>query len=125
MDGQNFNNEQENMYQDNTATVTETVAPVVEEVPEKKTDALAVISLVTGIISLLLMCCYPYVGIFFAIAGIILAIVSKKKNGKSGLATAGLICSIIGVVLSVIMLILLVVGVAALAGMGMDLNSLY
>ncbi len=123
MDGQNMNNEQNNMYQDNTATTP--VTPVVEAAPEKKTDALAIISLVAGILSILLACCYPYVGVVLAILGIVLAIVSKNKNGKSGLGTAGLICSIIGIVVTVVMIILLIIGVAALAGMGMDLNSLY
>lgn len=120
MDGQNFNNEQNDMYQDNT-----NVTPVVEAAPEKKADACAIISLIVGILSILLACCYPYVGVVLAIVGIVLAVVSKKKNGKSGLATAGLICSIVGVALTIIMIILVVIGVAALASMGMDFNSLF
>lgn len=122
MDGQNMNNEQNN-YQDNTAATP--VTPVVEAASEKKADALAIISLVAGILSILLACCYPYVGVVLAIVGIVLAIVSKNKNGKSGLGTAGLICSIVGVVLTIIMIILVVIGAAALASAGMDLSSLY
>ena len=117
MDGQNMNNKQNN-YQDNTAATP--VAPVVEAAPEKKTDALAIVALVAGILSIVLACCTTYFGAIPAIAGIICAIISKKKNGKSGMATAGLICSIVGIVIVVLWIVFVVVlgvgvGMAALS----------
>lgn len=94
MDGQNFNNEQNNMYEEYS------VEPTVEVAEEKQSDALAIISLVMGILSIILCCCYG-IGIVFGIAGIICGAVAKKKGQSKGLALAGLICSIVGCVFSV------------------------
>lgn len=133
MDGQNFENEQnvtteqpmqENNYQE--ATYTAPVTPVVAAVPEKKTDALAITSMVLGIVSIVAVCCLPtIVGIILAVVGIVLSVISKKNNGKSGMATAGLVCSIVAIVLAVITIILAAIGVAFLSSLGMDMNSLY
>lgn len=92
----------QNFYQDNTANYNQ--VPPVAPVPEKKTDALAIISLIAGIISIL-MCCTCYYAAIPGIIGIVCAIFSKKNNGKSGLSTAGLICSIVGIVLGFVVLI--------------------
>lgn len=133
MDGQNFQNDQvtentqteqsaqQNYYQDNTAASTPQYTQNPAGVPEKKTDALAIVSLVLGILSILLACC-SYIALLPGIPGIICAILSKKQNGKSGLATAGLVCSIVGIVLGIIMTILGVLGVAIL---GDGLSNLY
>lgn len=110
MDGQNFNNDQN---------------VVVNTTPEKKTDALAIVSMILGIVSIILVCCSPYVAVVVAIVGIVLSIISKKNNGKSGMGTAGLICSIVGIALSVIMIILAFIGLFALSEAGIDINSLY
>ena len=98
MDGQNFNNEQNDMFENYS------VEQPVEVVAEKKSDALAVVSLVMGILSIILCCCYG-IGIVFGIAGIICGALAKKKGQSSGLSTAGLICSIVGSVFSVIAII--------------------
>lgn len=95
MDGQNFNTGAQN---------------------NKQTNVLAIISLVAGILSIIGACCIPIVGIIAGIAGIILAILGNKQ-GKTGLGTAGLICSIVGLVLSVI---LIIAGAAILAAFGMS-----
>ena len=71
----------------------------------QKKDTLAVVSLVLGIVSLVVCCCSGLFSTPFGIGGIICAVLSKK-NGKSGMATAGMICSIIGVVFGVISTIL-------------------
>lgn len=105
MDGQNENN-----YQSNTVNGSSQQAP-------KQTNALAIVALVMGILSIVINCCLTGVGIIPGIAGIVCAILSKKQ-GKSGMATAGLICSIIGIVLGVILLILMAIGFAALDQMG-------
>lgn len=82
---------------------------------EKKTNVLAIISLVLGILSIITSCCYVYAGLVLGIAGLVCAILSKKQ-GKSGLGTAGLVCSIIGLVFSVILIILVVFVYASVGG---------
>jgi len=61
-----------------------------------------------GIVSLILTCILPYVSWVLAIVGIVLAAIAKKK-AKSGMATAGLVCSIIALAVWVVVIILLVV----------------
>lgn len=128
MDGQNFQNEQDNQtagtsdntytntytgnYQDNTQYTQSTY--VEPSAAENATPGLAIASLVMGILAIVLSCCCG-VGIIFAIAGIIMAIVANKQT-KSGIGTAGLICSIVGAVFSVFGLIyFFAVGAAAMA----------
>lgn len=65
--------------------------------------SLATASLVTGILGIL--CCGPC-----AIAAIICSIVAKSKGNKSGMATAGLVLGIIGVVIIIINAILVAMG---------------
>lgn len=69
---------------------------------QSKNNALAYVSLVMGILSILLSCCYG-IGIVFGIAGLICAIISRRKGG-AGVALAGLICSIVGMVFSVLVI---------------------
>ena len=69
---------------------------------------LAIASMVLGIVSLILTCILPYVSWVLAIVGIVLAAIAKKK-AKSGMATAGLVCSIIALAVWVVVIILLVV----------------
>lgn len=59
---------------------------------EKQSNGLAIASMVLGIVSLILTCILPYVSWVLAIVGIVLAAIAKKK-AKSGMATAGLVCS--------------------------------
>lgn len=109
MDGQNFQNEQ-NYYQETPVEETpvnntyhQYQAAPATVVEKQSTDAKAVVALVMGILSIVGCCCYG-IGAVPAIVGLILAIMSKKKN-PSGIATAGLVCSIIGLVFSVIAII--------------------
>ncbi len=122
MDGQNFQNDQNNQtvdtnstnnyYQDNTQYTQPVYSQPVNAEPAKaQTPTLAIVSLVMGILSIVLGCCYG-IGIIFAIAGIIMAVIANKQQ-KSGIGTAGLICSIVGAVFSVIMLIYYVVVIGA------------
>ena len=69
---------------------------------------MAVASLVLGIISI--VCSFiggvNWVGAILGIVGIVLGVLGKKKTPeKAGMATAGLVMSIIGVVLSLIFII--------------------
>ena len=121
MDGQNFENEN-NVTVDTTATEVSSAAETVQETPvteqpvnnyqdytanvqpqaaatapvqqpeNKETNVLAIVSLVLGILSIILGCCTGWIGALFGIGGIICAVFANKQ-GKTGLAKAGLICS--------------------------------
>ena len=63
-----------------------------------KTMGWSVVSLVTGIISVI-CCCLGITGLFFGVAAIVTAIVSRKVLGYfDGLSIAGLVLGIFGVV---------------------------
>lgn len=81
--------------------------------PQKDdTPVQSIVGLVLGILSIMIGCCYG-VGALFGIPGIILSVIGNKKK-KTGVGTAGLITSIIGLVLSIIMIICVALGVAAI-----------
>ena len=77
----------------------------------------SVIGLICGIVSVVclsLCCCCgglggPWISIIVGIAGIILSIIGNKQC-KTGVGTAGLICSITGVVLGIIICIIGLIG---------------
>lgn len=73
-------------------------------------NGLAIASLVCGISSIILACCCNLLGIGAGIAGVITGIKSANEVGeRSTMAKAGLITSIVGLVLSIILFILGVV----------------
>ena len=117
MDG-NF----ENNYQDNTANIPYQ-APM-DEVPVT-TNGLQIAGLVCGILAIVSCWCYGIFGIVFGIAGLICSIIGNKK-GKTGVGTAAMVCSIIGLILGVIALIYFVIVLgAAFSMMGsMDMSEL-
>ena len=91
-----------------------------QQVVEKKGFAIA--SLVLGIVAIVAGCLW-YISVPCAIVGLILGIMANKVK-KTGMATAGVVLSIIALVL----VILLLVGLGALIGIGssqglLDLNS--
>ena len=130
MDEQNFQNEQNNMeqnifeqptaeqsgmeqnsadnfndyYQDYTSAYD--VQPVVENNQASDNNTLAIVSLVLGIVSIVTGCCGS--GFLFGVGGIICAVFANKKN-KSGMGKAGMITSIIGLVLSVIATVVIII----------------
>ena len=144
MDGQNFENEN-NVTVDTTATEVSSTAEPVQETPaaeqpannyqdytanvqsqtmveapkaeNKETNVLAIVSLVLGILSIVLGCCTGWVGALFGVGGIICAVFANKQ-GKTGLAKGGLICSIVGIVLGILITILAVVFSVAMIGSG-------
>ncbi|UPW85063.1 DUF4190 domain-containing protein [Lysinibacillus sp. Ag94] len=70
---------------------------------KNQTNNSSVISLTVGILSLLI----PFIGLILGIIGIIFSSKAVKEihttnAGSRGLATAGLICSIIGVILQIL-----------------------
>ena len=85
---------------------------------------MAVASLVLGIISIVFsfIPAVDLVGGILGIIGIILGAVGRKNPDKKGMATAGLVCSIIGTVLC---LILYLACVGCAAGAAGAANSLF
>ena len=129
MDGQNFENEnlepvQEtpvvepvNNYQDYTANVQSQTIVEAPKAENKETNVLAIVSLVLGILSIVLGCCTGWVGALFGAGGIICAVFANRQ-GKTGLAKGGMICSIVGIVLGILITILAVVFSIAMIGSG-------
>lgn len=115
MDNQNFQN---NSYEQPTYQ-----QPVPPEEQPQKTDTLAIVSLILGIASIVMSCCVTYLAIGLGIGGIICSVMSKKKQ-KSGMATAGMVCSIIGIVIAAIWIIFSVAIMGMLAAAGIDINDL-
>ncbi len=83
---------------------------------------MAVASLVLGIISIVFGlfagAFIGWLGGILGIVGIILGVMGKKTPGKQGMATAGLVCSIIGTILNLLFFIACAgcVGCAAMFG---------
>ena len=78
--------------------------------PVKKNDGMGIASMVLGIVSL--VCCGG--GIIIPTVGLVLGLVSRHIMPEgNGMATAGVVMSIIGLALSVVYLILNIVGVLA------------
>ena len=71
------------------------------ETEQKQSKALEICSLVFGILSITCCSCYG----IFGIVGLVLSIVAFSTGKKSGLSVAGLICSIIGIVLTVVVIV--------------------
>lgn len=121
MDGNNFGNDntqnndqnnqyftgdsqpanQYNNYQDNTANNMYYQAPQ-DNGMENKANGMQIAGLVLGIVSICFGCCGG--GIIFGVVGLILSILGNKEK-KHNIGTAGLVCSIIGLILSVIMMV--------------------
>ena len=98
-----FNNQQNNQtfetQQNNVQPVYNAVPPTyVAPQAANPNNGMAIASLICGIVGILCCCCCGF-GFVLGIVGLILAIVSKGKNGgkMSGLAVAGLICSIVAI----------------------------
>lgn len=72
-----------------------------------KSNGLGIASLILGICSIAICCCYG-VGAIPAIIGLILGILQNKKNAN-GIATAGIVLGIIGILLNAVYLIYMVV----------------
>ena len=74
-------------------------------------QGMAIASMILGIVSIVL-CCAWYISLICAVAGIVLGVLHNKKGAKSGMDTAGIVCSVIGIVLTVAVWILAVIGLA-------------
>lgn len=86
---------------------------------------MAVASLVLGILSIvfaLIILGFQIVAAIVGVAGIVLGVVARKnlkeQNSPTGMATAGMVLSIIGTILGVLMWLLCVVCVGAIGALG-------
>ena len=70
-------------------------------------NSFGIASLVLGILGILFFLA-PYIGIFGSILAIIFSRVQQKKQ-KSGLATAGLVTGIIGLIFNIILIFLIII----------------
>jgi hypothetical protein len=76
----------------------------------KRSNSKAIVSLIMGVLSLFI----PIIGIILGILGLIFASKSKqeiKLTGESGdgLVTAGKVCSIVGIILNVLVVLIFLV----------------
>jgi len=79
----------------------------------QKTHALSIVSLITGIVSMLpSCCCMGFIGIPFAVAGLVTGILGMVRIKAApdqfkggGLAIAGIVCAALGLVFGVLELI--------------------
>lgn len=77
---------------------------------QKTTDGLGIASMILGIVSIVICCCYG-AGLLLAIPGLILGLVAKKSpqtGSRSGFAIAGIIISAISIGLNLICLIYMI-----------------
>ncbi len=82
---------------------------------------MGVASLVLGIISLvcgLFLTGFQWIGAIVGLVGIILGAVGKKNPENKGIATAGMVCSIIGFILCIILYVACVACISGLAAAG-------
>lgn len=64
----------------------------------KQRSGLEIAALVLGIVSIPLGCLFAIFGILAGVAGIILYVFARRAGCAPGMSTAGLVCSIIGIV---------------------------
>lgn len=99
-------------YQQSTAgqspyTYNDTYSTPNTPLTNNNSNGFGIASLILGICSIAICCCYG-VGAIPAIIGLILGILQNKKNAN-GIATAGIILGIIGILLNAVYLIYMVV----------------
>ncbi|MCI9337269.1 MAG: DUF4190 domain-containing protein [Lachnospiraceae bacterium] len=68
---------------------------------ESGANGLQIAGLVCGILAICSCCCYGLPAVIFGIAGIICAAMGNRTS-KNGIGTAGMVCSVIGLILGVI-----------------------
>ena len=77
--------------------------------PAEAPRGLSITSLIFGILSALGFCCCTPLGLALGIVAVVLAIIYSNRAGKlDGMAIAGLILGIIGIVISLLMIIVAV-----------------
>ncbi|MCR5211045.1 MAG: DUF4190 domain-containing protein [Lachnospiraceae bacterium] len=94
--------------------------------PQQSGQGLAIGALVCGIASIVFVFFFALGGVIAGIVGLILASLAKKQGNYSGMRTAGLVMSIIGLIICAISIIVAIACVASFYTAGGNiLNSLY
>ena len=95
--------------------------PQYKQAQDNTAKGLSIGALVCGIVGIV-TCGVPILAIVLGIAGIVMGNISKKRlpAGQTGMATAGIICGIIAIVLAVIIWIMLAVLFVGLATASYD-----
>lgn len=88
-----------NSTYDSTASTTYT--STTDNQPKSEGKALQICALVFGILGIVCCVCYG----IFGVIGLVLSIICLASGKKSGLSIAGLICSILGVILTIVMFV--------------------
>ena len=112
----NQNNQQQVNYQPPVQQ-----QPVYQQAPQQTPgNGAGIASMVCGILSIAFCWCYGIVGLIFGIVALAMYSKCKRMNGGFviGMARAGMVCGIIGSILSALMLIyfIFVICVAGIAG---------
>lgn len=77
-----------------------------QQPPQKSgKDGLAIAGMIIGIVSIVLMC-FNWVDALIAVVGLILSILGLKSLRRKGMAVAGTICSVVGLLGSILVLII-------------------
>jgi hypothetical protein len=110
----------------------ESMSDINETTPQGKSNPMAIISLISGILSIVILLagiCLPCVmvlSLIFGPLGAILGFISKKKIAESsgeqtgsGLAVGGIVTGLIGTVGAVVAVILFIASVGLIAGTGL------
>ena len=71
---------------------------------ESTNSTLAIVALVAGILSIVFAFVYTWVGLVLGIVGIVLSAKARKQS-QTKMATAGFVCSIVGLVLSAVFVV--------------------
>lgn len=88
---------------------------------EEQKKSLTIASLVLGIVGIVFDFIYPIIGIIAGIIGIVLSVQANKKEGKSGMATGGMVCSIVAVAIGGLMYACAICAVGTLLSIGASL----
>lgn len=83
---------------------------------------MAVASLVLGIIAIvcgIFLAGFQWVGAIVGVIGIVLGAQGRKNPEKQGIATAGLVCSIIGFVLCIVLFVACVACAGSVGGLAL------
>ena len=81
------------------------------EVERKSADTDAAAALVLGILSVVLGFFISFLGLLAGVVGIVFAVRGRKDSEKRAMATAGLVCSVIGIALALAAIVGLVFAV--------------
>ena len=84
---------------------------------ESTNSTLSIIALVVGILSIIFAFAYTWVGLVLGIVGIVLGAKARKQS-QTKMATAGFVCSIIGLVLSAVFVVCALACAASLIAAG-------